>query len=376
MARELEALGVAPERITIQDARATRSRMPPSPARSRPKPGDRWLLVTSALHMPRAMAAFRAAKFCRGRPVRLAHARAVRQRASVFLPRRRSRTDRCRRPRMDRPRCIPAQRQDRGTVSRALTAFLARTGPVCSCAVLKSKSDGRRMGLHLIIGNKNYSSWSFRPWIALKVAGIAFDETVIPLDAPTSRRASAPVSGTPARCRCWSTVTTRVWELLAILEYSRGKIPGGFAVAARSAAARAHARTIASEMHAEFPAVTAATADECAPAGRALAESTLMPPATSRASTRSGRIAVPGSAGRFCSARSEPLTRCRRSSPFPHLRGRGERGIPGLHAGVCRTCRVETDGVKPAAGELGVLAHDGVEWPEVRPSTRFYARRR
>ena len=39
------------------------------------------------------------------------------------------------------------------------------------------------MGLKLIIGNKNYSSWSLRPWIAMKVAGIAFDETVIPLDA-------------------------------------------------------------------------------------------------------------------------------------------------------------------------------------------------
>ena len=39
------------------------------------------------------------------------------------------------------------------------------------------------MGLKLIIGNKNYSSWSLRPWIAMKVAGIAFDEEVISLDA-------------------------------------------------------------------------------------------------------------------------------------------------------------------------------------------------
>ncbi len=38
------------------------------------------------------------------------------------------------------------------------------------------------MGLHLIIGNKNYSSWSMRPWIAMKVAGIPFEETVISLD--------------------------------------------------------------------------------------------------------------------------------------------------------------------------------------------------
>ena len=39
------------------------------------------------------------------------------------------------------------------------------------------------MSLHLVIGNKNYSSWSFRPWLAMKVAGIAFDETVASLDA-------------------------------------------------------------------------------------------------------------------------------------------------------------------------------------------------
>jgi glutathione S-transferase len=39
------------------------------------------------------------------------------------------------------------------------------------------------MSLHLLIGNKNYSSWSFRPWLAMKVAGITFEETVISLDA-------------------------------------------------------------------------------------------------------------------------------------------------------------------------------------------------
>ena len=39
------------------------------------------------------------------------------------------------------------------------------------------------MSLHLVIGNKNYSSWSFRPWLAMKVADLAFDETVISLEA-------------------------------------------------------------------------------------------------------------------------------------------------------------------------------------------------
>ena len=39
------------------------------------------------------------------------------------------------------------------------------------------------MGLHLVIGNKNYSSWSMRPWIGMKAGGIPFDETVISLNA-------------------------------------------------------------------------------------------------------------------------------------------------------------------------------------------------
>ena len=41
--------------------------------------------------------------------------------------------------------------------------------------------------LHLVIGNKNYSSWSLRPWIAMEMAGIPFDETLIPLDRPIPR---------------------------------------------------------------------------------------------------------------------------------------------------------------------------------------------
>ena len=45
------------------------------------------------------------------------------------------------------------------------------------------------MALTLIIGNKNYSSWSLRPWIAMKVAGIPFEETVIPLDTDDFKRA-------------------------------------------------------------------------------------------------------------------------------------------------------------------------------------------
>ena len=59
------------------------------------------------------------------------------------------------------------------------------------------------MALTLIIGNKNYSSWSMRPWIAMRVAGIAFDEVVISLDAPDFKARLSKISGTfSEKCRC------------------------------------------------------------------------------------------------------------------------------------------------------------------------------
>ena len=56
-----------------------------------------------------------------------------------------------------------------------------------SILAVRSANGAADGALHLVIGNKNYSSWSFRPWLAMKVAGISFDETVISLEAQTSR---------------------------------------------------------------------------------------------------------------------------------------------------------------------------------------------
>jgi glutathione S-transferase len=106
------------------------------------------------------------------------------------------------------------------------------------------------MSLHLIIGNKNYSSWSFRPWIAMKVAGIPFDEEVISLDAADFKTRVTRISGT-GKVPALADGRAQVWESLAILEYLAEKFP-----AARlwpdDPAARAHARAIAAEMHAGF----------------------------------------------------------------------------------------------------------------------------
>jgi glutathione S-transferase len=106
------------------------------------------------------------------------------------------------------------------------------------------------MALSLIIGNKNYSSWSMRPWIAMKVAGIAFAETVISLDAPDFKARVGAVSGT-GKVPVLIDGDVQVWESLAILEYLAEKFPDA-GLWPQDTAARAHARAIANEMHGGF----------------------------------------------------------------------------------------------------------------------------
>jgi glutathione S-transferase len=106
------------------------------------------------------------------------------------------------------------------------------------------------MTLKLIIGNKNYSSWSLRPWIAMKVADIPFEETVIPLYEPGSREQVlkySPVGKVPVLI----DGDQPVWESLAILEHLAEKFPkAGLWPAERLA--RTHARVVANEMHGGF----------------------------------------------------------------------------------------------------------------------------
>jgi glutathione S-transferase len=104
--------------------------------------------------------------------------------------------------------------------------------------------------LDLIIGNKNYSSWSFRPWIAMRVAGIAFRETVISLEATDFKERVIKMSGA-GKVPVLVDGDVRVWESLAILEYLAEKFPAA-SLWPRDAAARGHARAISAEMHAGF----------------------------------------------------------------------------------------------------------------------------
>ena len=109
------------------------------------------------------------------------------------------------------------------------------------------------MPLHLLIGNKNYSSWSFRPWIAMKVAGIPFTEEVISLDAADFKARVTKISGS-GKVPALLDGEVRVWESLAILAYLAETFPDAKLWPAERAA-RAHARGISAEMHAGFTAL-------------------------------------------------------------------------------------------------------------------------
>ena len=106
------------------------------------------------------------------------------------------------------------------------------------------------MTIHLIIGNKNYSSWSFRPWLAMKVAGIAFTEEVISLSDPDFKARVSKLSGT-GKVPAIADGAVHVWESLAILEHLAERFADAGLWPA-DPAARAHARAIAAEMHAGF----------------------------------------------------------------------------------------------------------------------------
>jgi glutathione S-transferase len=110
------------------------------------------------------------------------------------------------------------------------------------------------MALKLVIGNKNYSSWSMRPWLALRANNIPFDEVIIPLytgDADKQRILNFTQSGkVPALID--GDVT--IWDSLAIIEYVAEGFPEA-QIWPEDRARRAHARSISAEMHSGFMAL-------------------------------------------------------------------------------------------------------------------------
>ena len=168
--------------------------------------------------------------------------------------------------------------------------------------------------LTLVIGNKNYSSWSLRPWLALRNAGIPFDERLLLLFDENWREAIAAVSPS-GRVPVLLHGERTIWETLAIIEYANELFPeAGLWPEDRDA--RATARAVANEMHAGFNAVRTHMPRTCVAStsrGRAAGRaSTTTSPASARSGATAG--AVTGPPATSCSAPSVRPTPCSRRS--------------------------------------------------------------
>lgn len=107
--------------------------------------------------------------------------------------------------------------------------------------------------LTLIIGNKNYSSWSLRPWLAMKQSGIEFVEVRIPLDTPTTQQEILKYS--PAgKVPILTHGNLTIWDSLAICEYIAEIFPQAN-LWTQDIATRAIARCVSAEMHSDFRAL-------------------------------------------------------------------------------------------------------------------------
>ncbi len=112
----------------------------------------------------------------------------------------------------------------------------------------------------LYIGNKNYSSWSLRPWLLMRQCGIAFDEVQVRFDsfAPDSKFKQALAGTSPTgKVPVLVDGALVVWDTLAIVETLAEQHPDK-GVWPRDAAARAQARSVCAEMHSGFGALRSA----------------------------------------------------------------------------------------------------------------------
>lgn len=100
----------------------------------------------------------------------------------------------------------------------------------------------------LVIGNRNYSSWSLRPWLAMRQAGIPFEELRIPMFRPESKAQMLRHSPT-GKVPCLIDGGNAIWDSLAIIEYLAETHP---ALWPAERMARAMARSASAEMHSGF----------------------------------------------------------------------------------------------------------------------------
>lgn len=113
----------------------------------------------------------------------------------------------------------------------------------------------------LFIGNKNYSSWSMRPWVLMRQAGIAFEEVMLRFDSFDAdsqfKHALAdisPAGKVPVLVHSRPEGDLAIWDTLAIAEYLAEQFPQ-LQLWPQDVAARARARSVCAEMHAGFTAL-------------------------------------------------------------------------------------------------------------------------
>lgn len=110
------------------------------------------------------------------------------------------------------------------------------------------------MALTLYIGNKNYSSWSFRPWLAMKAANIAFEEVLIPIYTGAADKQRILDVSPAGKVPVLTDGDVTVWDSVAIIEYLAERFPQA-QLWPQDTTARAHARAISAEMHGGFGAL-------------------------------------------------------------------------------------------------------------------------
>jgi glutathione S-transferase len=110
------------------------------------------------------------------------------------------------------------------------------------------------MALTLVIGNKNYSSWSMRPWLALKASNIAFDEVLIPLYTGAADKQRILKYTRSGKVPALVDGDVTIWDSLSIIEYAAERFPQA-QLWPEDAASRAHARSVSAEMHSGFAAL-------------------------------------------------------------------------------------------------------------------------
>src|SRR5260370_20279353 len=109
------------------------------------------------------------------------------------------------------------------------------------------------MPVKVVIAKKGYSAWSLRAWILLAHFKIPFEEIVIPLDQPDTRKKILKYAAN-GKCPSLHDGEISIWESVAIMEYVAEKYPDK-PIWPKNKAARALARTLSAEMHAGFQAL-------------------------------------------------------------------------------------------------------------------------